>query len=348
MNYDDVSFTITRDDGKMFVLDGEVWRIPSDGLEGWHSLQVDVASLDNVNRDGSIVTYEHVGAVDRTITAEARDSLANSLNRRQAERFFLPKHKYSVKVRYMGRERVCDGVQAGFKLSEGNIHRPISLTWTIFCADPYFRSVDPVDVEEFPGSVGKAGMPYLNAGQNAEVDGVKVQSGVVVGVSEFMGDWMPYNSGGFCEAYVLRNDGDIPSLPVFTVDPGGVEFTSQNAQLEFIIDVMKRVKNDTAWTGIPSSYEYTWAAESSIVMTVDLSTAFGKVLIDFNRRPFRPLAIDESGVHELSYRISSDSMIRNAQSIFDRNILVFMFTMNAEGDFDDPFHIEMFEKFTGV
>lgn len=286
-SYEEVSFTITRDDGEEFIIDGSVWRIPSDGLEGWHTLQTDIASLDNVNHDGSVVTNQRVGSVDRTITAELRDAHNNHIMRRQAERFFLPKREFSVVARYMGRERKCNGVQAGFKLSEGNIYQPITLSWTIYCADPYMLATEPTYAVDAFSGVDKAGMPYLVSGSNTQVDDILINGGFITGLNESrdIGFWQPLKQWEQYEFLAMRSNSDMAALPRIEI---GSSLGYTIGATTLLIQIGLVARRDYMEDVDPEYHKDIWITHNdNMSFRISIDEFLGKkLIIDFNKRPF--------------------------------------------------------------
>lgn len=137
----DVKARIVRSDGEELTLGDGLWRIPNDGLENWANLPYNVFSAEIPSQDGAIITSKRVSAVDRTITAQAPSGDREGL-RAEAIRFFNPRYTFKVFLTYMGRTRWCEGEQIGFKASEWNIYKPVEITWTILCPNPFLRSED--------------------------------------------------------------------------------------------------------------------------------------------------------------------------------------------------------------
>lgn len=209
-----VNITIYRDDGERFAIDGTDWKIPSDGLENWHTMETEVTSIDIAMRDGTKVIHERVGSIDRTITALVGDVSKNDRLRAEASRFFLPKRSYEVLVRYMGRTSMCRGVQLMVQLSEGNIYRPVQLKWTILCESPYMMGNGyEYSTDEAP-SVGKFAFPYVSTKDDGGYQNV-YDRGFVISQGGFgkLGD----SSLSTANVQFIVNDGDVPVYPAFEV-----------------------------------------------------------------------------------------------------------------------------------
>ena len=131
----DVTITLTCPaTGKTFVIDNKTWHIPSDGLDGFGSLTATLNEQQAGASSGGLVTGMHVGITQRTVTVEAVPSREL---RDQAIAFFVLGLTYEATVIYMGSTRTFSGVCSNCKLSEGNIYRPMELTFSFDCTDPY-------------------------------------------------------------------------------------------------------------------------------------------------------------------------------------------------------------------
>lgn len=264
-----VAFRIERDDGRWFVIDDSVWRIPNDGLSNWHTTPSDVAMLQNVQRDGAMITSQRVGAIDRSITCELRDARENESQRRLAESFFLPHRNYTVHVEYMGKRTKCEGVQADFTMSEGNVHRPIAFSWSVICSSPYMKLEDDATSSDTLPSVGLFGFPYMVSGQRTS----EVADGFAVGIS-------PKVERDEKGSVYIRNDGDMPAFPKVEIGLVGPTKTAKYVIISITVDVgnVDRVTN---------SYEF--HTRQFLSFKVDTSGWFvGEqhyIVIDLAKRP---------------------------------------------------------------
>lgn len=334
----DVRFEIIRDDGKVFIIDDSVWRIPNEGLDGWHDLDVSIGTLDNVIRDGGIVTNQRVGMVYRTITAELRDIQANQVGRRQAESFFLPKRSYTVKATYMGRTRKCDGVQSKFTMSQGNVYQPVTFAWTILCADPYMTTPESVESTIGFKSEPRFGFPYVSLANRQD----DYNKGFITGLgkadeNQFAGNLNREN------VMIITNDGDVEVAPRFVVQLKEMQQTNK-------IDIKVRKLSKSYSEGIT-----TWSWSSYAVRVNDVSygmnglygTVFYEMVIDLAKRPF--------GVYfknsRLQFELADDSLLKNpligsGESCYE--ITIYDKTGEIVPRDDYSFRIYLDPKFTGV
>jgi hypothetical protein len=194
-----VIIRLIRDDNVEFKIDGGEWRIPSDGLDGFGSLDNDITMNSNAFGDGSAQAGERLGHRDRTVKAIVRDSNKNAVLRQQAINFFKFKHSFKLYITYMGVTRWCEGSLHKLQVSEGNIYKAVSLQFTILSAIPYFKSVDNFgkDIAEV---IPMIGFPYINTSK-----------GMPTGIYNFEKEVNIYNDGDvdtFCKA-VFKANGDV-------------------------------------------------------------------------------------------------------------------------------------------
>lgn len=194
-----VIIRLVRDDKKEFVIDGGDWKIPSDGLDGFGSLDNDITMNSNAFGDGSASAGERLAHRDRTVKAIVRDSNKNAAMRQQALNFFKFKHNFKLYITYMGVTRWCEGSLHKLQVSEGNIYKAVSLQFTILSASPYYKSVDNFgkDIAEVLPMIG---FPYINTSK-----------GMPTGIYNFEKEVNIYNDGDvdtFCKAVFTAN-GDV-------------------------------------------------------------------------------------------------------------------------------------------
>ena len=192
-----VIIRLVRDDGKEFLIDGGDWKIPSDGLSGFGSLDNDITMNSNAFGDGAQKGGERLAEKDRTVLAQVSNKKLNSVLRGNALDFFKFKHEYKMYITYMGNTRWCEGSLYKMQLSEGNIHKPVTLQFTILCEIPYYKSVDNFgkDIAEI---IPMIGFPYICTSR-----------GRVTGIYNFEKEVEVYNDGDvdtFCKAIFRANE----------------------------------------------------------------------------------------------------------------------------------------------
>ena len=195
-----VIIRLVRDDNVEFILGtGGDFRIPSDGLDGFGSLDNDITMNSNAFGDGSQKGGERLGHKDRTVKAIVRDIRKNVVLRQQALNFFKFKHNFKLYVTYMGITRWCEGSLHKLQVSEGNIYEPVTIQFTILSEGPYLKSVDNFgkDIAEI---IPMIGFPYINTSK-----------GMPTGIYNFEKEVNIYNDGDvdtFCKA-IFRANGDV-------------------------------------------------------------------------------------------------------------------------------------------
>lgn len=333
-----VSFEITRDDGQVFIIDDSVWRIPNDGLDGWHNLDVDIGTLDSVTNDGGFITNQHVGMVYRTITSELRDIQANQVGRRQAESFFMPKRTYTVKATYMGRTRKCEGVQSKFTLSQGNVHLPVTFVWTILCADPYMTSENPVTGRDSFGSEPRFGFPYVSLAKSQ--DGYN--RGFITGTSNTSSNEIVAETTNKI-VKIVTNDGDMPVAPKFVVKLKEIQQTDKiNLKIMKLHSTfengVKRWTNSGTYIDIKQLNYYAYSLYGLV---------YYEIVVDMGKRPFAP----RYGNSRMQFELGYDSMLRipNAEvgeSVYSLEV------KDTTGEYvpveEISFDVVLEPKFTGV
>lgn len=182
-----VEVRVIRDDNKEFVFDNTVWGIPSDGLIGFDT--VDVESFNENVPVGSRNTGTKVKDKDRTVKARLMNPALNELQRAVVISFFNPLHTFKVYVTYQGRTRWCEGRQIGFKCPNKNVYEPLELTWTILSNMPYMLSI-----ENFGENIGELvplfGFPYNS----------------IIGVGFAVGSYR------FAKEVLIDNNGDVETF----------------------------------------------------------------------------------------------------------------------------------------
>lgn len=196
-----VRMRIVRSDGKEFDVDNERWMMESDALENWAELPHSVSTQENAQYDGGIVTNNRIEVVDRSVTAEIRNSGENAKARAEAISFFNPKFTFAAHLTYQGRTRWCEGVQYAFKCDAGNIYQPCSFTWTLLSPMPFLLSEDNFG-QDIALVTPRFGFPYMSTvDRQGSAQRFPHQQGFQCGT---------YNYGRSVD---INNDGDVETFP---------------------------------------------------------------------------------------------------------------------------------------
>lgn len=186
-----VKVRIVRSDNREFNIDGTDWRILSDGgLDGWGDFENDITTVDNAVGDGGIITSDRIAQKDRSIVCRSRNPLLNDVLRREAITFFNSKSMYDVYLTYMGVIKWCTGKIYKFSIPTANVNRPMNMSITFLCPDPFLKSYDSFG-KNIASVVGMCGFPYLCSVTDNTPKGT---------------------TGGrfnFAKMVVLENDGDV-------------------------------------------------------------------------------------------------------------------------------------------
>lgn len=193
----DVKARVVRSDGQEMTFGDGDWRIPNDGLENWANLPYKVSSVEIPSYDGALVTSKRVSSTDRTITAVCMSGDPET-QRARVIAFFNPDYTYEIHLTYMGRTRWCNGELTGCKVSEYNIHRPPSVTFTILCPNPFLLSEGDFG-KDIATVVGNFGFPFMSF--------LPVSDGSVEGTN--VGFITSHHL--FSKQVDITNDGDVPS-----------------------------------------------------------------------------------------------------------------------------------------
>lgn len=184
-----VSIKVIKYDNTEFMIDNTVWRIPSNGLDGFANITNEIGSQKRIYSDGATLGSIRTSEVDRTVSCSVINQNNNEELRQKAIKFFNSKKKYKLVINYMGLQRWCEGYLSKVQISQGNIYQPVSLQFTITCLDPYFRSMDNFG-QDIASVMSLVGFPYHS---RAEWGG------------------HPVGYYNFSRSVKIYNDGDVPT-----------------------------------------------------------------------------------------------------------------------------------------
>lgn len=132
-----------RDDNKELIVDNTTFGIPNDGLEGVDFAKWSLYSETLALKDGSVITGGSYSGRSLVLKFECKqnDETADSV-RNSVRSFFNPKHAFNVYVTYRGITRWISGMIEGFEAPTENVYKRPEFKVGIYCADPFFKSVD--------------------------------------------------------------------------------------------------------------------------------------------------------------------------------------------------------------
>lgn len=137
-----VEVNIMRSDGKTFNIDGSLFKIFSDGLNGLDTTRYDFFQSSNYSGNGTMFTGQR--ALPREITIRANLISKNYLSvaRELAIEFFNPEYDFNIYISYLDKLRLVKGKLIGFSLPNLNINRVTALELTFLSESPYLLSND--------------------------------------------------------------------------------------------------------------------------------------------------------------------------------------------------------------
>lgn len=127
-------------DQKEFVIDGDSSEWKATKIEGIDALTLNVYTETPAIGTGEIVTGKHTGRRDISVTAHRSSHKNISTARNTIMDFFNPDDTYTMEIQYNGKDLFIDCELLAYKLPTENIHRPLDLTFTMLCPDPYFTN----------------------------------------------------------------------------------------------------------------------------------------------------------------------------------------------------------------
>lgn len=138
----EVLVRFVRDDGKEFIIDGDTWKIPEDGLDGFDFLDNDISTENNAQGDGSYQTGARIPEKDRTVKFELMNSNLNDLMRQLVRSFFNVKRTFKCYLTYGGQTKWCEGSIYQPSAPTANIYDRLEVSITLLCPAPYMYSND--------------------------------------------------------------------------------------------------------------------------------------------------------------------------------------------------------------
>ena len=125
-------------DSAEFIIDGDdkEWRATK--IEGIDALTVNVYTETPAIGEGEILTGKHIGRRDINVEAHRSSQKEIPKARDTVMSFFNPNDTYTMEIKYNGKDLYIDCELLAYKLPTENIYRPLNLTFTMLCHEPYF------------------------------------------------------------------------------------------------------------------------------------------------------------------------------------------------------------------
>lgn len=125
-------------DNKEFTIDDDSKEWRATQIEGIDALTTNVYTETPAIGFGEILTGKYIGRRDITVTAHRSSLVGISEAREIVMNFFNPDDTYTMTIQYNAKTMYIDCELLSYKLPTENIHRPINLTFTMLCPNPYF------------------------------------------------------------------------------------------------------------------------------------------------------------------------------------------------------------------
>lgn len=129
---------IRSSDKKEFKIDDDDREWKATKIEGIDALTLNVYTEAPAIGTGEIVTGKYTGRRDISVTAHRSSHINISEARSIVMDFFDPDDTYTMEIKYNGKDLYIDCELLAYKLPTENINRPLDLTFTMLCPDPYF------------------------------------------------------------------------------------------------------------------------------------------------------------------------------------------------------------------
>lgn len=126
-------------DNQQFVIDGGNSKWKATKIEGIDALTLNVYTETPAIGTGEIVTGKYTGRRDISVTAHISYPFSSPV-RSEVMDFFDPDDTYTMEIEYDNKDLFIDCELLAYKLPTGNNRRPLDLTFTMLCPDPYFYS----------------------------------------------------------------------------------------------------------------------------------------------------------------------------------------------------------------
>ncbi len=150
-------------DNKIFVIDDESQEWKATKIEGIDALTTNVYTEALAMGMGEVVTGKYTGRRDITVTAHRPSQENISEARDKVSEFFDPEATYQAKITYNGKTLYIDCELLSYSLPSENIYKPLDLTFTMLCPQPYFN--DNNTVSATLGTDGRPEHQFINDGQ---------------------------------------------------------------------------------------------------------------------------------------------------------------------------------------
>lgn len=154
---------IRLSDNKEFAIDDDSKEWRATKIEGIDALTTNVYTETPAIGMGEIVTGKYTGRRDITVAAHRSSQEDIGAARNKVLEFFDPDDTYIMEIIYNGKQLYIDCELLNYSLPSENIYKPLDLTFTMLCPQPYFYDNNTVSA-----TIGNDGRPehqFINDGQ---------------------------------------------------------------------------------------------------------------------------------------------------------------------------------------
>lgn len=150
-------------DNKEFGIDDESQEWKATKIEGIDAPTTNIYTETPAIGTGEIVTGKYTGRRDITVTAHRSSQEDIRTARSKVLEFFEPDDTYTMEITYNGKTLYIDCELLNYSLPTENIYKPLDLTFTMLCPQPYFY--DNNTVSATIGNDGRPERQFINDGQ---------------------------------------------------------------------------------------------------------------------------------------------------------------------------------------
>ncbi len=152
-----------RSDNKEFVIDDESKEWRATKIEGIDAPTTNIYTETPAIGTGEIVTGKYTGRRDITVAAHRSSQEDIGTARNKVLEFFNPDDTYTMEITYNSKTLYIDCELLNYSLPTENIYKPLDLTFTMLCPQPYFY--DNNTVSATIGNDGRPERQFTNDGQ---------------------------------------------------------------------------------------------------------------------------------------------------------------------------------------
>ena len=249
-----VTVKFIRSDGKEFFIDNLTWKVTSDGLDGFDTVDNIITNEDKAIGDGSDFIAERIGNKDRTIKAVLVNRKLNNTMRELVRSFFVPKYQFECHVSYNGINKWCRGRLYSSPMPVKNIYDYLELEVTLLCDNPFLFSEDNF-AKDIAGVIGQL-----------EFD------------LEITEDGVEFDSYEFANEVEINNDGDVETYCRAIIEANGEVVNPKLILGDYYIRLLDTLQdNDTLDIDLTVRPLIVKKNNENIIRLIDRTSNFDKI-----------------------------------------------------------------------